>query len=40
MCHPWVIEVYRNRDGLWSKLQDTVLAIFVDVDQDMGPILQ
>lgn len=36
----WVAKVDGNRNRPWSKLLDTVLAIFVDLGRDMGLILR
>ncbi|CAL8168792.1 unnamed protein product [Prunus armeniaca] len=35
VCHPWVIEVDRNRDELWPTLRDAIPAILVNLGWGM-----
>ncbi|KAH0972310.1 hypothetical protein GBA52_024466 [Prunus armeniaca] len=34
----WIVEIYKNRNGLWLELRDTIPAIFVNLGWGMRPI--
>lgn len=39
MSDPGVVEVYKNRDGLWPKLKDAIPAVLVNLGRGIRPIL-